>query len=548
MKINANPNEISLAVDYIRDTLRKKRIRRKEIIIATLSAEDVIHSMILHADTADRKISVNVVSFLGNTEIRIFCHGSEMQLSEFQQAKDYGLEDSDESTGRAMNGLYERVMKDRLSLRRRQGVNYAAIAVSKSRYRQLILTVVALVAGILGGVILKGLDMPENVYSFLANDLFSSVSTVFLNALKMIVGPLVLFSIASSVAEFGDIRELGKIVGRIVCSYLLTSVAAVLIGILTWHLIPIGNPELQAGVDASAAANILGQNVTVSLRDTLVGIVPKDIVSPFLNANMLQIIFLSIMLGIAAGALSGKLQVLKGFLADGYLVVGKITTMIVKVMPIAVFCSMAKMVLGMNMGTLLSVFTWVPVCYAGCLLMMAAYGLMILIFGRLNPLKFFRKYYPAMLTAYTFSSSNAALPTSMKYCEKELGIPKKVCSISLPLGATINMDGSCVVLCISALFMTRIFGVPVTPTLLITLGLSVLVLSIGAPGVPGAALICMSILFPQIGVPAEAVSLVMGLYALTGMILTCTNVTGDAAVTLITAKHEKLLDVDTYKS
>lgn len=187
-------------------------------------------------------------------------------------------------------------------------------------------------------------------------------------------------------------------------------------------------------------------------------------------------------------------------------------------------------------------------CYAGCLLMIAVYGLLILIFGRMNPLPFYRKYYPAMLTAYTFSSSNAALPTSMEYCEKALGISKKVYTISLPLGATINMDGSCVVLCISALFMTKVFGIPVTPGLLTTLALSVFVLSIGAPGVPGAALICMSILFPQIGIPAEAVSLLMGLYALVGMIMTCTNVTGDAAVTLVTAKHEKLLDMDVYKS
>lgn len=222
--------------------------------------------------------------------------------------------------------------------------------------------------------------------------------------------------------------------------------------------------------------------------------------------------------------------------------------MIIGVMPLAIFCSMAKMVLAMNLGTLLSVVTWVPVCYAGCLLMIAVYGLLILIFGRMNPLPFYRKYYPAMLTAYTFSSSNAALPTSMEYCEKALGISKKVYTISLPLGATINMDGSCVVLCISALFMTKVFGIPVTPGLLTTLALSVFVLSIGAPGVPGAALICMSILFPQISIPAEAVSLLMGLYALVGMIMTCTNVTGDAAVTLVTAKHEKLLDMDVYKS
>ena len=286
----------------------------------------------------------------------------------------------------------------------------------------------------------------------------------------------------------------------------------------------------------------------MSLRETIVGIIPKDIVSPFMNANMLQIIFIAAMIGIAAGMISGKLKVLKAFLSDGYLIFTRITTMIIGVMPLAVFCSMSKMVLGMYMKTLLSVFTWIPVCYIGCMLMIAFYGLMILAFARLNPLKFFGKYYPVMLTAYTFASSNASLPSSMECCGNSLGISRRLYAFSLPLGATINMDGSCVVLGVSALFMAKIFGVPVTGSLLTTLALSIFVLSIGAPGVPGAALVCLSILLPQIGVPSEAISLIMGLYSLVGMILVCTNVTGDAVMTLIVGKQENQVDLKVYNS
>ena len=548
MKINADLNEISRAVDYIQETLRKKKVRSKEIVLASLSAEEVIHSMIVHADKPETKINVVVSSFLGTTEIRVSCPGSPFEVSEFKSAQAFLLEGTDEFEEDALRTLYARVIKERLSLRSKQGVNYATIVVAKSKYHQLILTLCALAAGLLAGFILKGVQLPDNVRSVLIVDVFAPVSTMFLNALKMIVGPLVMFSIASSVADFGDIKALGKIVGKIVGSYFFTSILAILVGILIWHVIPIGNPALQGAVDAAAAAKYTSQNVSVSIKDTLVGIIPTDIISPFLNANMLQIIFISIMVGIAAGTLAGKLQVLKSFLTDGYQIFNKITTMIIRVMPLAIFCNMAKMILAMDMKTMLSVFTWIPVCYAGCFVMMAVYGLLILAVGRMNPLQFYKKFYPAMLTAYTFGSSNAALPTSMKHCGNDLGISKRVYTISLPLGATINMDGSCVVLCVSALFMAKIFGVAVTPTLLLTLALSVFVLSIGAPGVPGAALICMSILFPQIGVPAEAVSLVMGLYALVGMILTCTNVTGDAAVTLIVAKHEKLLDMNVYRS
>jgi Na+/H+-dicarboxylate symporter len=364
----------------------------------------------------------------------------------------------------------------------------------------------------------------------------------------MIVGPLVFFSIATSIAEFGDIMALGRMFGRIILGYFCTSLVAITIGILVWHVFPIGNPALKEAVDVSAAASVTEQSAAVSLRDTLVGIVPKDIVSPFLNANMLQIIFIAAVVGIAAGMISGKLQVFQAFLADGYLLFSRVTTMIIGVMPLAVFCSMSKMVLGMNMKTLLSVFSWIPVCYIGCILMIAFYGLMILVFARLNPLKFFGKYYPVMLTAYTFASSNASLPSSMECCGNALGISRRLYAFSLPLGATINMDGSCVVLSVSALFMTKIFGVPVTGSLLTTLVLSIFVLSIGAPGVPGAALVCLSILLPQIGVPSEAISLIMGLYSLAGMILVCTNVTGDAVMTLIVGKQENQVDLQVYNS
>ncbi len=136
----------------------------------------------------------------------------------------------------------------------------------------------------------------------------------------------------------------------------------------------------------------------------------------------------------------------------------------------------------------------------------------------------------------------------MEYCGNSLGISRRLYAFPLPLGATINMDGSCVVLGASALFMAKIFGVPVTPFLLTTLALSIFVLSIGAPGVPGATLVCLSILLPQIGVPSEAISLVMGLYSLVGMIQTCTNVTGDAAMTLVVGKLEKQVDLKVYNS
>lgn len=548
MTIIGDAHNIPLAVEYVREALTKKKINSKAITRALLSVEELLAVTIAHLQKPGGNVTVRVVSLLGTTEVRIVSRGSAFDSTEIRNSGAFRLdEDADEMENAVLGSLFERVMGDNLSVRNRNGANQIVLTVHRSKYRQLILTLTALVLGLLAGIVLKSF-LPADICAAVSTNVLAPVSTMFLNALKMIVGPLVLFSIATSIADFGDIMALGRMFGKIVAGYFCTSLVAIATGILVWHVFPIGNPALQAAVDASSAASVTGQAAAVSIRDTIVGIVPKDIVSPFMNANMLQIIFIAAMIGIAAGTISGKLKVLKAFLSDGYLLFSRITTMIIGVMPLAVFCSMSKMVLGMNMKTLLSVFTWIPVCYIGCILMIAFYGLMILVFARLNPLKFFGKYYPVMLTAYTFASSNASLPSSMECCGNSLGVSRRLYAFSLPLGATINMDGSCVVLGVSALFMAKIFGVPVTGSLLMTLALSIFVLSIGAPGVPGAALVCLSILLPQIGVPSEAISLIMGLYSLVGMILACTNVTGDAVMTLIVGRQENQVDLKVYNS
>jgi Na+/H+-dicarboxylate symporter len=546
MKISGEERNIPLAVDYVREALTKRRINSRATTRALLSVEELLVVTIAHLLKPGSTVTVRVVSLLGTTEVRIISRGSAFDSAAIRNTGVFRLdEDADEMENAVLRSLFERVMGDNLSVRHRNGTNQIILTVHRSKYRQLILTLTALVLGLLTGIALKSF-LPTDLCAAVSTNALAPVSTMFLNALKMIVGPLVFFSIATSIAEFGDIMALGRMFGRIILGYFCTSLVAITIGILVWHVFPIGNPALKEAVDVSAAASVTEQSAAVSLRDTLVGIVPKDIVSPFLNANMLQIIFIAAVVGIAAGMISGKLQVFQAFLADGYLLFSRVATMIIGLLPLAVFCSISKMVLGMNMKTLLSVFSWIPVCYIGCILMIAFYGLMILVFAKLNPLKFFGKYYPVMLTAYTFASSNASLPSSMECCGNALGISRRLYAFSLPLGATINMDGSCVVLSVSALFMTKIFGVPVTGSLLTTLVLSIFVLSIGAPGVPGAALVCLSILLPQIGVPSEAISLIMGLYSLAGMILVCTNVTGDAVMTLIVGKQENQVDLQVY--
>ena len=174
--------------------------------------------------------------------------------------------------------------------------------------------------------------------------------------------------------------------------------------------------------------------------------------------------------------------------------------------------------------------------------MMIIYCLLLLIFGRLNPIVFLKKYFPTMLNVFSIAASNPAIPIHMDACEKKLGIDKKVYSFSIPLGATINMDGTCIFLAVQALALAKMYGVNVSVAAMLSFALSIIIFSIGAPGVPGGLIICLSALLTQLDVPTSALELVIGISPIVGMFLAVSNCLGDVVVTTIVANSEGLLD------
>ena len=181
----------------------------------------------------------------------------------------------------------------------------------------------------------------------------------------------------------------------------------------------------------------------------------------------------------------------------------------------------------------------------GLVVMMIVYCLLILIIGRLSPLPFIKKYSSTMLQVFSMASSNASIPVNMDAC-KNLGIAKKIYSLSIPLGATLNMDGTCVHLAVFALALAKIYGVQVTGASMVAIIISIIVLSMGSPGIAGAGLICLSVLLEQMGVPLEAIGLVMGIDPLVGMFRCMSNCLGDVAVSTVVAKKEGVLEIETY--
>ncbi len=533
-------------LDYIRECLEHKKIDKKKRVRPMLVAEEVLEELCRNADEG-AELRVEVGGIVGNVEIRYSCSGKEFYVSDIEEKMLLGKKsDKNDEANTVIRGLMDRLFGKTLSIRNDRGVNHVTQTVIRSSYATLIYTLSALILGVLTGLMIQHF-LPAETGKAISGYVFAPIYTVFINALKMIVAPLVFFSIAASISEFSDLKALGRLAGRIVIMYVITSIIAIGVGMLTYTIFPIGNPDLVTAVDAEAASETIakGESATISIKDTLVGIVPSDVVTPFQKSDMLQIIFMAVLLGIAAASLSAKVPLLRDIIRALDKGFSKITGGIVTFIPLIVFCSMAKMMISMNLTSLKDVLVWIPVVYFGDAIMICAYLLILLIIGGLNPIRFLGNYYPAMISGFTLASSNAALPSSIKQCER-MGVSEKIYSFSLPLGATINMDGSCITLIISALYFARIYGLPVTSNMLLSLFIAIIVLSMGSPGVPGGNLVCLTLLIPQIGVPAEAISLVMGLYPIIGMMQTMANVTGDAVVTTVTATREGMLNKEKY--
>ncbi|MCR5022763.1 MAG: cation:dicarboxylase symporter family transporter [Lachnospiraceae bacterium] len=547
----AEERSISTLTEFVRENLEKYGIKKKERVRVMLAVEEAAGSLLKHNIVPEYfskgHIYVTVKAFLGNVEIEISAKGEEYSLAnDMASATLNDPEDQVDDIQERIRNIILGSVTDNIKYRHKNGINYIRMTVIRSKQAFLYQTLGAMALAVIVGLIFSSV-FSEDMNKTLNSMIFSPVKTMYMNALKMIVAPVVFFSIISCIVQFSDLSALGRIGGKIFGMYLFTTGLAVAVGIGIFSLIKPGDASLATSLIADASA-ITSQEMNVSIKDTIVGIIPSDIINPFLKADMLQLIFMAVLCGVATGLLgkySDTLTELFSACNDLFL---KVTTMIIKVMPIAVFCSIMSMMLTMGIKTIISVLGMFGTFILGLLSMMVVYCLLMVIIGRLNPIPFIRKYAPSMLQVFSLASSNASIPVNMDACEKKIGISKKIFSLSIPLGATLNMDGTCVHLAVFALALAKTYGVEITGSAMLSMIISIVVLSMGAPGVPGSGLICLSVLLTQINVPVEAIGLVMGIDSLCGMFRTMSNCLGDVAVSTIVAKSENELDMEVYNS
>ncbi|MGQ8363636.1 dicarboxylate/amino acid:cation symporter [Glaciecola sp. 1036] len=388
---------------------------------------------------------------------------------------------------------------------------------------------------------LFGLDF--SVYGFFVENIFHIGGTIFVNSLKMLVVPLVFVSLVCGVSSLSDPKKLGRLGGKSVSLYLLTTAIAVTGAIVAALLVKPGE-KFDIGADA-----VFEPKEAPGLAQVIIDMFPSNPIASMADGNMLQIIVFSILVGIAMSlAKESGTKVRQGFefLND---VIMKIVTIIMELAPYGVFFLIAKLASTLEFNAFYNIAKYFILVFILLILHgIITYPILLKVFTGLNPIKLMIKMKDAALFAFSSSSSNATLPITLATAEKKLGVDNSVASFTIPLGATINMDGTAIMQGVATVFIAQAYGVDLSMAQLLMVILTATLASVGTAGVPGVGLIMLAMVLQQVGLPVEGIGLIIGIDRLLDMTRTVVNITGDCTVTCIVAKSEKSLDEDIYNN
>ncbi len=387
------------------------------------------------------------------------------------------------------------------------------------------------------GLNAEGTFVGDNI----VNGLFHIIGKMFVTALKMLVVPLVFFSLISGVLGIGDINALGKVGIKSFALYMLTTAIAIAVAITIAGVIGIGD-----GANLTSTATFTGKEAP-PLSSVLIDIIPSNVVNAMALGKMLQLIFFSILLGISILMVGKKAAPVVKLIEIGNEIMMNMVNIIMAIAPYAVFALIAKAIANLGLGLLADLAGYVIVLIAALMLHLFVTLMGILkIFSGMSPKTFLKKMKDTQVFAFSTSSSNATIPVTLRTVTERLGVDNSVASFTVPFGATINMDGTAIMQGVATVFIANAYGVDLGITGYLTVIMMSVLASIGTAGVPGVGLIMLSMVFTQVGLPVEGIGLILGVDRLLDMIRTAVNVSGDAAVSVIVAKSEGKLDVDVF--
>ena len=413
--------------------------------------------------------------------------------------------------------------------------------------------VIGMVAGILLGTFLQwlmpnGSDKVINLYLFevslkglFVDGILEVIGQVFMASLRMLVVPLVFVSLVCGVCSLKDTSKLGRIGGKAVALYLATTAIAISFAIFVALIVAPGE-----GVNMVANSSFSGREAP-SLAQVIIQMFPTNPFASFAQGNMLQVIVFALLFGIAI-ALSGKSgERIALLFEDLSEVIMRLVTILMNIAPYGVFALLATLFTTVSLTTFGNLIEYFLVVFFVLVVhALLTYPIILRLFTGLNPLIFLKKMRDAAIFAFSTASSNATIPVTLETATKKMGVKNSIASFTVPLGATINMDGTAIMQGVATVFIAQVFTQDLTLADYLTVVLTATLASIGTAGVPGVGLIMLAMVLEQVGLPVEGIALIIGVDRLLDMTRTAVNVTGDSMVSLVVAKSEYQFDQDMY--
>jgi len=397
---------------------------------------------------------------------------------------------------------------------------------------------IALVLGAVTGLALN--QFAPALFTLFDNYLFYPLGKIFTSAIKLLVVPMVLFSIIMGTVGLGDPKKLGRIGLKTISYFLITTAIAIIIGM---SLALMLSPGTKGTYDVNATSYEVSE--PVSITDTLLNIIPSNPFQALADGNMLQIIVMSVLIGVALTALGEKTKGIVNLVEEANEMMMYLVQLVMRLAPYGTFGLIATAVGNQGIGAMKAMGAYTLVVMVALLLHgIVTYGGTIWFLAKKNPIWFLKEFAPAMSVAFSTSSSSATLPISMKIAQEKLGVKKPISSFVQPLGATINMDGTAIVQGVATIFIAQVYGVHLDTSALLTVVLTAVLASIGTAGVPGVGLIMLAMVLSSVGLPVEGIGLILGIDRLIDMARTSMNIMGDTACALFISEQEKTKAVE----
>ncbi len=406
---------------------------------------------------------------------------------------------------------------------------------------------IALLAGAVVGIIFHYFVPASYVRdTVIVGGIFQFCGQGFIRLMQMLVVPLVFCSLICGASAIGDSKTLGKVGAKIIVMYIFTTAVAITVAILISRLI---NPGIGLDVSSLAKADDVQAMEKTSMIDTLLNIIPKNPLNGLANGEMLQVILFALIIGVIIAKLGERVETVANFFAQFNDIMMEMTTGVMKLAPIGVFCLIAKTFSGIGFDAFLPLIKYMLcVVFALIIQCFGVYQLMLKVLTRLSPIKFVKKFAPVMGFAFSTATSNATIPLSIETLKEKMGVSKKISSFTIPLGATINMDGTAIMQGCAVVFAAQAFNIDLGVTGYLTVIATATLASIGTAGVPSVGLVTLSMVFASVGLPVEGIAIIMGIDRILDMARTAVNITGDAICTTIVASQDGSVDRDVFNN